>query len=237
MTAKAIIPRDYQGHPVRFNADGWLHATEIAERFGKRLDHWLENAETLTYIRALDEVLTGQQTGILDTRKSGYVKTSRARADRGGGTWLHPKLAVMFARWLDAKFAVWCDMQIDTLLRGDGSHWATARHEATLGHRAVCDAVALNCEARGKTAQRHHFINENRLINEVATGAFAGRSRDQLNAAELEIVTLVELRAASLLAAGMTYAERKASLQDYAKRLQARRLTPRARIADHGSAA
>lgn len=227
MTAKAIIPLDYQGQPVGFDAAGWLHATAIAERFGKRLDHWLENAETLAYVRALDEVLNGRETGILDTRKSGYVKTSRARADRGGGTWLHPKLAVAFARWLDAKFAVWCDMQIDALLRGDGSHWATARREATLGHRAVCDAVALNCEARGKTPQRHHFINETRLINEVTTGAFAGRNRDQLNTAELEIVTLVELRAAALLAAGMTYAERKASLQGYVQRLQTKRLAQR----------
>lgn len=222
--AKAIIPHDYQGQPVAFDASGWLHATAIAERFGKRLDHWLENAETLAYVRALDEVLTGHKTGILDTRKSGYVKTSRARADRGGGTWLHPKLAVMFARWLDAKFAVWCDMQIDALLRGDGSHWATARREATLGHRAICDAVALNCEARGKTPQRHHFINEARLINEVITGAFAGRSRDQLSAAELEIVTLVELRDTALLGAGMSYAERKANLLGYAQTLQAKHL-------------
>ena len=34
------------------------------------------------------------------------------------GTWGHPKLAVFFARWLDVKFAVWCDMIIDDLLRG-----------------------------------------------------------------------------------------------------------------------
>lgn len=114
-----VIPLHYQGQPVCFSADGWLHATKIAERFGKRLDHWLENAETLEYIRALDEALTGRQAKILDTRKSGYVRTSRARADRGGGTWLHPKLAVAFARWLDARFSVWCDMRIDALLHGD----------------------------------------------------------------------------------------------------------------------
>ena len=34
------------------------------------------------------------------------------------GTWLHPKLAVHFARWLDPKFAVWCDEQIEALLNG-----------------------------------------------------------------------------------------------------------------------
>ena len=41
-----------------------------------------------------------------------YLKTKRGQ---GGGTWLHPKLAVRFAQWLDPKFAVWCDMQINSL--------------------------------------------------------------------------------------------------------------------------
>lgn len=113
-----VVPFEYQGNPVRFSADGWLHATKVAERFGKRIDHWLDNAETLEYIRALDEHLTGANSKILDTRNSGYVRTSKARVDRGGGTWLHPKLAVTFARWLSAKFAVWCDARIDDILHG-----------------------------------------------------------------------------------------------------------------------
>ncbi|GLE86404.1 DNA-binding protein [Pseudomonas aeruginosa] len=116
-----LISLKYQGEPVRFTPDGWLHATKIAERFGKRIDHWLDNAETLEYIRALDEVLSGAESQILDTRNSGYVKTSRARVDRGGGTWLHPLLAVAFARWLDAKFSVWCDLRIEELLHGNQS--------------------------------------------------------------------------------------------------------------------
>lgn len=114
-----VIPFHYKGDPVRFDTDGWLHATKVADRFGKRLDHWLENAETLEYIQALDEVLSGRESEIVDTRKSGYVKSSRARVDRGGGTWLHPKLAVAFARWCDAKFSVWCDLHIDALLHGE----------------------------------------------------------------------------------------------------------------------
>ncbi|WP_232968152.1 KilA-N domain-containing protein [Pseudomonas sp. CCOS 191] len=35
-----------------------------------------------------------------------YEKISRVRADRGGGTWLHPKLAVKFARWLSLDFEI-----------------------------------------------------------------------------------------------------------------------------------
>lgn len=140
-----VIPFNYQGEPVRFNSDGWLHASKIAERFGKRLDRWLENASTLEYIQALDEVITGRESKILDTRKSGYVKTSRARADRGGGTWLHPKLAMSFARWCDAKFSVWCDFRIEALLSGELSE--------KLQFDQACKALA-NQDERGSSAGR-----------------------------------------------------------------------------------
>ena len=112
-----IIKYDFGGNLYSFNADGWFNATEAARKHGKRLDHWMGTAETLDYIRALDEALTGKESRIVHTRENGYVKASQARADRGGGTWLHPKLAVAFARWLSAKFGVWCDLQIDDILR------------------------------------------------------------------------------------------------------------------------
>lgn len=32
------------------------------------------------------------------------------------GTWIHPKLVIDFARWLNADFAVWCDEQIKIIL-------------------------------------------------------------------------------------------------------------------------
>lgn len=104
-----VIPFHYQGQPVRFNSDGWINAGDAARQFGKRVDHWLANAETQQYIEALAEAL--------NTRDSGDL--IRSRRGRGGGTWLHPKLAVAFARWLDVKFAVWADLHIDALLRGE----------------------------------------------------------------------------------------------------------------------
>ncbi|WP_281661584.1 KilA-N domain-containing protein [Microvirgula aerodenitrificans] len=102
-----IIKAEFDGHAMQFREDGWFNATVAAERFGKRVDHWLANRETGQYITALSE--------LLNTRNSGEL--IHARKGRNGGTWLHPKLAVVFARWLDVRFAVWCDMQIDGLLR------------------------------------------------------------------------------------------------------------------------
>ncbi|MGE8100350.1 KilA-N domain-containing protein [Pseudomonas fluorescens] len=211
MTAR-IIPFDYEGQAVRFNADGWINATEAAAQFGKEPAQWLRLPDAIRYLEGLQRTY-GEIT---------YVKTSRARKDRGGGTWLHPKLAVKFARWLSVDFEIWCDEQVDALLRGESKPWASARREAAIGYRAVCDALALNCEAQGKTPQRHHFINEARLINEVITGAFVGRNRDQLNAGELELVTLAELRDTALIGSGMAYAERKANLLCYVHGLQSK---------------
>ncbi|UHC84456.1 KilA-N domain-containing protein [Pseudomonas sp. NIBR-H-19] len=213
MTAR-IIPFDYEGQAVRFNADGWLHATEIAERFGKRPNDWLSLPSTIEYLEALNRrTVTGS---------SGNAWSATKRGGKNQGTWLHPKLAVAFARWLSVDFAVWCDEQIDALVRGESKPWASARRETSIGYRAVCDALALNCEAQGKTPQRHHFINEARLINEVITGAFKGRNRDLLSVAELELVTLAELRDTALIGAGMAYAERKANLLRYVRELQSK---------------
>ncbi|HBP1896764.1 TPA: DNA-binding protein [Pseudomonas aeruginosa] len=104
-----VIPFHYQGKPVRFNSDGWINATDIAAAHGMRLDNWLRNKETEAYIEALARHLNTSDSRDL----------IRGQRGRGGGTWLHPKLAVAFARWISPDFAVWADLHIDALLRGE----------------------------------------------------------------------------------------------------------------------
>lgn len=102
-----IIKYDFEGQLYSFNLDGWFNATEAAKRYGKEPAQWLRLPDALQYLEGLE-----RRYG-----KIPYVKTSRARLDRGGGTWLHPKLAVRFAQWLDIDFAIWCDEQIDAIIR------------------------------------------------------------------------------------------------------------------------
>lgn len=104
-----IIPFPYEGQSVRFNLDGWINATDIAKANGLRIDNWLRNEETASYVAAL-----ARRLNTSDPRD--LIVTQRGR---NGGTWLHPKLAVAFARWISADFAVWCDMRVDALLHGD----------------------------------------------------------------------------------------------------------------------
>lgn len=210
MTAK-IIPFDYEGQAVRFNSDGWINATEAAARFGKLPHEWMRLPETVAYLEAM--------------AKYGKIpQLVRSRRGRNGGTWLHPKLAVAFARWLSVDFAVWCDEQIDALLRGEQGNWQQARLQSAVGYRGLCDALAIACEARGTSPQRHHFINEARLINQVITGQFAGRDRDQLSAEELLLVSLLEIRDVLLIGQGKDFDARKKALLRYIQSLRAKHL-------------
>lgn len=213
MTAK-ILQMNYEGQVVTFNADGWINATEAAARFGKEPAQWLRLPDAVRYLEALERT-SGKIT---------YVKASRARADRGGGTWIHPRLAVKFARWLDVDFEIWCDEQIDALIRGELNTKAVARRQAAVGYRSLCDALSITHEAAGKATKPHHFMNEARLINEVITGQFAGRNRDQLNQPELELIMLVENRDVLLIGQGKDYATRKQALNAYVQVLRTKQL-------------
>jgi hypothetical protein len=93
---------------ISFNQYGWFNATEVAKLHDKDVFEWTRLPSTISYIKALESTYG----------KIPYVKTSKARSDRGGGTWMHPKLAIVFARWLSAEFAIWCDEQIEGIIFG-----------------------------------------------------------------------------------------------------------------------
>lgn len=107
----SIVEREYApALKVEFTSDGWFCATTAAARFGKRPIAWLRLPETKRYIAALCRRS--------EVSKSHFIITQRGRSQRfTQGTWFHPKLAVPFARWIDADFAVWADEQIDLILR------------------------------------------------------------------------------------------------------------------------
>jgi len=107
-SAARFVNVDFKGQPVQFAADGWINGTQVAARFGKRLDNWLRSPETKEYMTALADALKSLNSRDLIRRQRG----------RNGYTLLHPKLAVLFARYCDVRFAVWADMQIENILHG-----------------------------------------------------------------------------------------------------------------------
>ena len=98
-----IQMHEYNGQGFPFREDGYFNMTKAAQAYGKRVSHFWDLPSTKEYVEAL--------------ANAGFSDIWNSKRGNGGGTWGHPKLAVFFARWLDVRFSVWCDMTIDKILR------------------------------------------------------------------------------------------------------------------------
>jgi hypothetical protein len=130
----------WQDKAIQFvRSNRYVRLNEMAEVYGKRIDHWLENKSTKEYLTAfrLDPVYRGYEPIIAvrggNTRNSGErtetPSQSGNRTDPSNsgyrsrlipegvqGTWAHPDIAIEFARWCDPVFGLWCNRQIRYLL-------------------------------------------------------------------------------------------------------------------------
>lgn len=196
----------YEGHPITIRDDGWFNATEAAGRFDKRPSHWLDLDSTKSYMKALAKAL-GFDAGNPGIK---LVRSSKVRGQ--AGTWMHPKLAVAFARWLDDDFAVWCDCQIDSVIRGK-QDWSRMRHLSVASAKLLAATVKDCREAAGKKVEDCHYMTEHKLVNWLLTGKFSGLNRDALAGWQLDFIGHFDFRDSMLLARNVSYEERKKLLQ------------------------
>jgi len=112
-----LVLASYKDTPVSFNDNAFLYASDIAKKFGTRVQKYLKSDRTKDYITALLNSKTpngvSEQNQLVIVKKGGIPENQ--------GTWLHPKLAIDFARFCSADFAVWCDQQIDKILKNQSN--------------------------------------------------------------------------------------------------------------------
>ncbi|WP_095115042.1 KilA-N domain-containing protein [Pseudomonas sp. Irchel 3F3] len=213
--AKKVFSHDYQGQAISIDQEGWINASVAGFSFEKEPSEWLNLELTQEYISGF-------------ARRAGLAFDSlvelRRGNDRTRGTWLHPKLAIKFARWLSIDFEIWLESELEILVSSGAFARSVVRRQASMGYRGVCEALDITNQAKGKQSKPHHYMNEARLLNEVLTGAFKGRNRDQLSLPELELVVLMETRDVLLLGQGKDYAARKVALMQYLSQLCESRL-------------
>lgn len=173
----------YEGHLITIRDDGWFNATQAASHYDKEPFDWLIQRDTVAYIAALEkqsgnsgflqefneiknlEGTSSKSKRLLNEliKKSGFVKSKAGAPANGGGTWLHPKLAVPMARWLDLDFAVWCDGKIDDIIRNGQTKPEDAEYLPT--YHALHGRIDV-LAAASKNAQKVH-MNVNKLINKT----------------------------------------------------------------------
>lgn len=213
------LPLDYQGMMIHASRDAWFNATEIAALFGKQVYEWLRLPETERYIAALCERETRKRENAdaVNTGKSRFYEVGKShfvisRRGKNGGTWLHPKLAIRFAQWLDVGFAVWCDEQIEALLTSQPV-WEQHRHDLRTLTKLKNRFIAHNLAAAGKDVKPYHFINEALLENAALTGEYKAIDRDALPTEQLAQLEAIQAENTFLIANHVPREQRKARLQ------------------------
>ena len=99
---------NYNGQTITRREDGYYNATQMCKANGKLVADWLRLEETKAYKQEM-AVTMGIPIDELTTVKAG-------NPIYGGGTWIHPSLAINLTRWISPKFAVWCDAHIFNLI-------------------------------------------------------------------------------------------------------------------------
>ncbi|EMT0152851.1 KilA-N domain-containing protein [Neisseria gonorrhoeae] len=161
---------------VSFQENGYLNATAIAEQYDKRVGNYLRNERTQEYITALNERLFNPETRNRATAENQLVIIKKGGNDKKSqGTWLHPKLAVDFARWLNPKFAVWCDEQIETLLNGNVSDGIKPAKTTADDRTGLRRAVAALVGRKGIDYSSAYSMIHQRFNVESVEGIPAGK--------------------------------------------------------------
>jgi len=101
MNHPALVSRTWNGTPIsRRTTDGYVNATAMCKANGKRWKDYRESDRCQLYLDALESVAGISVHALVESRSGGAG---------GGGTWVHPQVAVDLARWISAPFAVWMD--------------------------------------------------------------------------------------------------------------------------------
>ena len=192
-----LIKADFDGHVMQFNSDSWFNATIAADAFGKDLSNWVRSPETIEYIQELNSV---ESTDFIITKKG-----------RNGGTWIHPDLTVLFARWCSVKFAVWCDQYMKASLQGRSADAdkILSRKEAAIGAKVMFDMLKVSRDESGKETKHFHYASEAKLVNFALTGKYDPIDRDSLSATELDVLASLETRNSVLIGRGVDRETRK----------------------------
>lgn len=103
-----LIKKEWNGFEIEFeelNGQLMANATMMCEPFPKKAMYdWLRTKKTQSYIKALE-------------LKTGITVLSDTKVGKNGSTWIHEKLILRLAQWLNDDFAIQCDEWVAELLR------------------------------------------------------------------------------------------------------------------------
>ena len=174
MKTNQIMKRNLANFTVeQRTVDGMFNATHLLKQWNeangqqKTIAHYLENSATQEFIKALmdEESFT--------CRKSVYV-VSKARLDRGGGTYMNPLMFIDFCMWLNPSFKV-------KALKFVSDKMLSYRNEVGEAYKALASAV---CKIVPKNDVRKYMETIAKGINFIIVGKHEQMVRNEYGTEE-----------------------------------------------------
>ena len=147
-----LIVHNANGSPFsQRQCDGYINATEFCRAHGKRVNDFLNLSSTQEYI------------SFLNTTKAGIIKPTFTQKGKGGGTWVHPKLAIHLGQWVSVEMMDFVSELVINWMSGKPNQakpskdhqqdplWQQARLESKDMRRNLGDTL----KKHGKTAVHH----------------------------------------------------------------------------------
>jgi hypothetical protein len=196
MEIARFIYQDNPNYEVEFEPtcldNVMVNATMMAAIFGKKVNHFMENDNTKSFISAClkranktgipvysDENIPAN-CGFYGIKKESDLVISKKKS----GTWMHRILALKFAAWLDPDFEVWVFETIDLILNQAYSEERNARQRKIY---AKARKEALKIELLAKYPDFKEYFDLLEKIKE-ADGRIIKSIKEQIKQLELEFI-------------------------------------------------
>ncbi len=99
----------FEGQEIAIRrSDGYWNATQMCQRYGRKLNDFLRLKSSKAYLAALSPVTGIPVTGLIIIQRGGTPSEQ--------GTWVHRRVALKLAAWLNPHFEVWVYSVIEKLL-------------------------------------------------------------------------------------------------------------------------
>ena len=180
--ADKFVSRSWNGTPIsRRTTDGYVNATAMAKANDKQWHDYWRTDRASEYLEAL-------------SAETGFSVSNLCLTTKGGayqGTWVHPRVAVDFARWINARFAVWMDGWF--LESVQGNHAAPVSRLGPTEVLALVERSVALFEKLGGMDQRDALLFKDIVRSSVLTagsGAVAALPSDEeltLSAAWMQV--------------------------------------------------
>lgn len=189
---------------IRQDAKGRYSLNDLHRAAGGKKRHgpgyWLESQQTKELISELAD--TGNPVSVI---RGGKIQ----------GTYVAKELVYAYAMWISARFHLLVIRTFDEAVNGR-IDWKFQRSAAASTTKVANDILKMTRESQGKDTAGHHYANEQRLINSILSGEYKGLDRESLDADQLGLLAHLQERNAVLIGRGLSYAQRKAVLPQYA---------------------